>query len=156
MTLIIIKSSQPKTLVLSGRWRSWNTIFPLFPPFYSIIFFSLFSLLFSFFMFSYLLPFLHFLHLLIETNRFLQTHFNLNFPWFIFNLGHFIISPSTRFPRLPSVFLHLCKDCLQCKPQKWLLVEGPALLRGLQAFCQQGSSVGMADTVDELSFLQDF
>ncbi len=43
-------------------------------------------------------------------------HFNLNFPWFIFNLRHFTISPSTRFPHILPVFLQFCKLCSHCKP----------------------------------------
>ncbi len=67
-------------------------------------------------MFSFQLPFLYFPRLLIETNRFLQMHFNLNIPSFIFNLGHFTISSSTRFPRVPPVYIQLCMPCLHCKP----------------------------------------
>ncbi len=78
---------------------------------------------------SYQFTFHRFLRLLIETNRFLQMHFNLNFSWSILNLGHFTISSSTRFPRVPSVLLQLCKPCLHCKP------TGVVLAR---FFCQHG------------------
>ncbi len=99
-----------------NNYASETLFFPL-PPFYSITFFSLINpSIYHLFMFSYQFPLPYFLRLLIETNCFLQMHFNLNFPWFIFILGHFTIYSSTRFPRAPSVFLQLCKRSLHCKP----------------------------------------
>ncbi len=89
--------------------------FLLFHPFIQLPSFPFLTLLFSiFFTLSYQFRFLYFLRLLIETNRSLQMPFNLNFRWFIFNLGHFTISLATRFLRVPSVFTQLCKPCSHC------------------------------------------
>ncbi len=72
-------------------------------------------------------------------------HFNLNFAWFIFNLGHFKISPSTRFPRVPYVLIQFCKPCLHCKPPRsgsWrrarFPVRGATGVLPARFFCQHG------------------
>ena len=104
-----------------------ETLFlPFFHPFIQLPFFPSFKPSIQHrFMFSCQFPFLYFLRLLKETNRFLQMHFNLKFPWLIFNLGHLRFPHRNDFHVYDLYFYSCARSSYTVSPRKPLLAEDP-------------------------------